>query len=94
MVKKSVKRLKIDYKGVIVRYIERADFMAYNKKAQKKYNEKCKRYTIKYTPDEMDIVSELENIVKQCDLTMNAWIKNAIHEKLERETKKEESRTD
>ena len=68
--------------------------MAYNQKAQKKYNEKCKRYTIKYTPEEMDVVNELENIVKQCGLTMNAWMKKAIMEKLERETKKEESRTD
>lgn len=60
--------------------------MGYNQKAQKKYNDKCKRYTIKYMPEEMDIVQAISDTVAKNGKTVNSWMKEAIQEKLERET--------
>ena len=59
--------------------------MGYNQKAQKKYNDKCKRYTIKYTPNEMDTVHEITNILQKTGKTANEWMKTAIREKLDRD---------
>ena len=60
--------------------------MSYNQIAQKKYNEKCKRYTIKYTPDELEIIPQIEKALQESGMTANAWMKQAIKEKLERDT--------
>lgn len=57
----------------------------YNYDTVKKYNAKCKQFGIKYTLKELEIAETLEKAVANSSLTMNAWIKEAVKEKLERE---------
>ena len=56
----------------------------YYAESQKKYGEKCKKYTVKYTLQELEIVREIEKAISESGKTANAWIKEAIEEKLER----------
>lgn len=52
--------------------------MAYSAKSQKKYNDKCKRYGIKYMPNEYDEVNRLESYLKGSNQSINSYIKNLI----------------
>lgn len=56
--------------------------MAYNQKAQKKYNDKCKIYTIKYTLSEIQTAETLDIAKEKQGITSNAYIKKAIKNQL------------
>ena len=55
----------------------------YIAKNQKKYNEKCKYYHIKYSLNELEQAERLENAIASSGMSANAFIKYAIREKLE-----------
>jgi len=56
----------------------------YYAESQKKYNQKTKLFAVKYTLQELGIVGEIEKAISESGKTANAWIKEAICEKLER----------
>ena len=58
----------------------------YFAESQRKYGEKCKKYAVKYIPTEMDKVKEIEKELEKCGMSANAWIKQAIDEKLLRDS--------
>lgn len=57
----------------------------YFAESQKRYGKKCKIYSVKYVPDEMENVEILESAIVKSGLSANAFIKCAIVEKLERD---------
>ena len=57
----------------------------YIAKNQKKYNEKCKYYHIKYSLGELDDAEKLDSAISSSGMSANAFIKSAIREKLERD---------
>lgn len=54
----------------------------YFKDSQKRYGEKCVKYTVKYTLNESDISAVVVDAIGKSGLTANRWIKDAIREKL------------
>lgn len=56
--------------------------MAYNKKAQKKYSEKIKVYTVKYSLADVGTTDAIEKYCADNAITHNALFKEAIREKL------------
>ena len=68
--------------------------MAYYANSQKKYSQKVTLFTVKYHATEKEKAEKVKKAIQESGESANTWIKNAIHEKLERETKKEENRTD
>lgn len=56
----------------------------YYAESQKKYNQKTKLFAVKYTLQELEIVGKIEKAIEESGKTANAWIKEAIKEKLER----------
>ena len=57
----------------------------YFKDSQKRYGEKCKKYTVKFTLNESEKSQQIEKVIEKSGLTANAWIKSAMMEKSERE---------
>ena len=57
----------------------------YFKDSQKRYGEKCVKYTVKYTLNESDISSVVMDAIGKSGKTPNRWIKDAIMEKLKRD---------
>ena len=57
----------------------------YFAESQKRYGEKCVKYTVKYTLNESDISAVVIDAIGKSGLTANRWIKDAIEEKLERD---------
>ena len=57
----------------------------YFKDSQKRYGEKCVKYTVKYTLNESEVSTIVVDAIGKSGLTANRWIKNAIVEKLERD---------
>ena len=57
----------------------------YFKDSQKRYGEKCVKYTVKYTLNESDISAVVVDAIAKSELTANRWIKDAIVEKLKRD---------
>lgn len=57
----------------------------YFKDSQKRYGEKCVKYTVKYTLNENDVSAIVVDAIEKSGLTANKWIKEAIKEKLIRE---------
>ena len=57
----------------------------YFKDSQKRYGEKCVKYTVKYTLNESDISAVVVDAIGNSGLTANRWIKDAIMEKLKRD---------
>ena len=57
----------------------------YFKDSQKRYGEKCVKYTVKYTLNEGDISAIVVDAIGKSGLTANRWIKDAIMEKLKRD---------
>ena len=53
--------------------------------SQKRYGEKCVKYTIKYTLNESDISAVVVDAIGKSGKTPNRWIKDAIKEKLIRD---------
>ena len=56
----------------------------YFKDSQKRYGEKCVKYTVKYTLNENKISGVVVDAIAKSGLTANRWIKDAIEEKLKR----------
>lgn len=54
----------------------------YFAESQKRYGDKCVKYTIKYTLNESDISNVVVDAIEKSGLTANRWIKEAIMEKL------------
>ena len=57
----------------------------YFKDSQKRYGEKCVKYTVKYTLNESEVSTIVVDAIGKSGLTANRWIKDAIKEKLERD---------
>ena len=57
----------------------------YFKDSQKRYGEKCVKYTIKYTLNESEVSAIVVDAIGKSGLTANRWIKDAIMEKLKRD---------
>lgn len=57
----------------------------YFAESQKRYNDKCKFYHIKYTLEERELAEIVNSAIIKSGLTANAWIKKAINEKLKRD---------
>ena len=57
----------------------------YFKDSQKRYGEKCVKYTVKYTLNESKVSTIVVDAIGKSGLTANRWIKDAIKEKLERD---------
>ena len=53
--------------------------------SQKRYGEKCVKYTVKYTLNESDISAVVVDAIGKSGKTPNRWIKDAIMEKLKRD---------
>ena len=54
----------------------------YFKDSQKRYEEKCVKYTVKYTLNENKISGVVVDAIAKSGLTANRWIKDATEEKL------------
>lgn len=57
----------------------------YFKDSQKRYGEKCVKYTVKYTLNEGEVSAIIVDAIEKSGLTANRWIKDAIEEKLVRD---------
>ena len=57
----------------------------YFKDSQKRYGEKCVKYTVKYTLNESEVSTIVVDAIGKSGLTANRWIKDAIVEKLKRD---------
>lgn len=57
----------------------------YFAESQKRYGEKCKKYTVKFTLNELEKSEKIEKVIAKSGLTVNSWIKLAMMEKAERE---------
>ena len=57
----------------------------YFKDSQKRYGEKCVKYTVKYTLNESEVSTIVVDAIGKSGLTANRWIKDAIEEKLKRD---------
>ena len=54
----------------------------YFKDSQKRYGEKCVKYTIKYTLNESEVSAIVVDAIAKSGKSPNRWIKDAIMEKL------------
>lgn len=54
----------------------------YFAESQKRYGEKCVKYTVKYTLNESEVSAIVVDAIEKSGLTANRWIKDAIAEKL------------
>lgn len=57
--------------------------MAYNKDAQKKYNEKVKMFALRYTPTDIKDGKRLEKYLKDNNLSCNAYLKSLVKKDLD-----------
>lgn len=57
----------------------------YFKDSQKRYGDKCVKYTVKYTLNESEVSAIVVDAIEKSGLTANKWIKDAIKAKLIRE---------
>ena len=57
----------------------------YFKDSQKRYGDKCVKYTVKYTLNENEVSAIVVDAIGKSGLTANRWIKDAIKEKLKRD---------
>lgn len=53
--------------------------------SQKRYGDKCVKYTVKYTLNESNISAVVVDAIGKSGKTPNRWIKDAIEEKLKRD---------
>ncbi len=61
----------------------RGDHMAYNAKAQLKYNRKCNSIGIKFTLNEEKEYNRLKKYVVDNDLSVNSYVKELIKKDLD-----------
>ena len=52
--------------------------MAYSAKSQKKYNDKCYRFSIKFIPSEHDEIERVKAYLEQTGQSANSYIKSLI----------------
>ena len=57
----------------------------YFAESQKRYGEKCVKYTVKYTLNESDVSAIVMDAIGKSGKSPNRWIKDAIEEKLKRD---------
>lgn len=57
----------------------------YYAESQKAYNNKCVKFAVKYTLNEIEDGLKARNMIDKSGLKANAWIKKAIAEKIERD---------
>ena len=57
----------------------------YFKDSQKRYGEKCVKYTVKYTLNESEVSAIVMDAIGKSGKSPNRWIKDAIAEKLKRD---------
>ena len=57
----------------------------YFKDSQKRYGEKCVKYTVKYTLNESEVSAVVLDAIGKSGKSPNRWIKDAIVEKLKRD---------
>lgn len=57
--------------------------MAYSAKSQKKYNDKCYRFSVKFLPSEAEEVKRLKEYLANSGQTANAYIKDLIKKDLD-----------
>ena len=57
----------------------------YFKDSQKRYGEKCIKYTVKYTLNESEVSAVVVDVIGKSGKSPNRWIKDAIAEKLKRD---------
>ena len=57
----------------------------YFKDSQKRYGEKCVKYTVKYTLNESELSAIVVDAIGKSGKSPNRWIKDAIKEKLKRD---------
>ena len=57
----------------------------YFKDSQKRYGERCVKYTVKQTLNESDISAVVMDAIGESGKSPNRWIKDAIMEKLKRD---------
>ena len=56
----------------------------YFKDSQKRYGEKCVKYTVKYTLNESEVSAIVMDAIAKSGKSPNRWIKDAIEEKLKK----------
>lgn len=57
--------------------------MAYSAKSQKKYNEKCYRFSVKFTPSEARDVERFKKYLSENNLSAAGYIKTLIRKDLD-----------
>ena len=57
----------------------------YFRDSQKRYGEKCVKYTVKYTLNESEVSAIVIDAIGKSGKSPNRWIKEAIAEKLKRD---------
>lgn len=67
-----------------VEYIDKKK-STYFAESQKRYGEKCVKYTVKYTLNESDVSAIVVDTIGKSGKSPNRWIKDAIVEKLKRD---------
>ena len=61
----------------------RGEYAMYDKKAQDKYREKVKIFTVRYTPKDMAECERLLKYLNDTGISVNSYIKSAIKRDLE-----------
>ena len=57
----------------------------YYPESAKKYEQKCKQYKVRFTLQELDIAERIDAELDRRGIAANAWLKEAIIEKLNRD---------
>lgn len=57
--------------------------MAYNKDAQKRYNEKCKKVEIKYNQSELNDYNDLKSYCNDNNIAVSVFIKQLVKKELD-----------
>ncbi len=61
----------------------KGDHMAYNAKAQLKYNQKCNSIGVKFTLNEEKEYNRLKRYVEENDMSVNSYVKKLIKNDLD-----------
>lgn len=56
--------------------------MAYSAKSQKKYNDKCYRFSIKFVPSEVEEIERFKSYLDETGQSANSYIKELIKKDL------------
>lgn len=57
--------------------------MAYSANSQKRYNDKCYRFSIKFVPSEAEEIERFKNYLTDTGKTANSYIKELIKKDLD-----------